>query len=367
MLTWSFDSDRDWRGIGTRDGLIEDILSVTGISSSDFVTPKRASVAKRMSWASKRETTRAEDKAYCLLGLFGVNMPMLYGEGEGAFMRLQLEIIKQTDDESIFAWMRDGAPSGLLADSPADFEKSHDVNRHQHFYRSPYEMTNKGLSISVAMDPVYPDGAQGVEFFQVPLNCSRTGSKDPLHIYLSQHHGINVENWANDPDVLQARRLGRLATSYGVTFPGSMGRKNKAKANPIYVRQGDDDSWSRPYLFSGFHQSYRHPENRNTRTARTKPPDPIWRIDDVKLDEERLLLGLQIYRLCPASFNPSDIADEVAQRLTDRLSQVKSHPQLAQMMGLDAEDTLETLQRLYNNQQAKKKELPLLSKSTQDA
>jgi len=52
-----------------------------------------ASVAQKMSWAYKIETTRIEDMAYSLMGLFGVNMPSLYGEGKGAFIRLQLEIL----------------------------------------------------------------------------------------------------------------------------------------------------------------------------------------------------------------------------------------------------------------------------------
>lgn len=60
------------------------------------------SVAQRISWAALRETTRPEDQAYCLMGLFGISMPLIYGEG-GAFMRLQQEIIKISDDRSIFA------------------------------------------------------------------------------------------------------------------------------------------------------------------------------------------------------------------------------------------------------------------------
>jgi hypothetical protein len=60
-----------------------------------------------MSWAAFRETTREEDQAYSLLGLFGVNMPLLYGEGgEKAFSRLQQEIMKHSNDDSIFAWIR---------------------------------------------------------------------------------------------------------------------------------------------------------------------------------------------------------------------------------------------------------------------
>ena len=63
---------------------------------------------------------------YCLLGLFDVNMPLLYGEGsEKAFLRLQLQILQDSDDKSIFTWMRDGAPSGLLVQSLANFALSY--------------------------------------------------------------------------------------------------------------------------------------------------------------------------------------------------------------------------------------------------
>lgn len=85
------------------------------------------SIAQRMRWASRRKTSRPEDVAYCLLGIFSVNMPMLYGEGERAFRRLQEEIIKASDDHSIFAWRlpdsetRDSVMCGLLAEHPRCF------------------------------------------------------------------------------------------------------------------------------------------------------------------------------------------------------------------------------------------------------
>jgi hypothetical protein len=68
---------------------------------------ERCNVAQRMSWASKREATRVEDIAYCLMGIFEVNIPMLYGEGSKAFFRLQEEIMKVSDDHTIFAWETD--------------------------------------------------------------------------------------------------------------------------------------------------------------------------------------------------------------------------------------------------------------------
>ena len=61
-------------------------------------------------------TTHTEDVAYCLMGLFGVNMPLLYGEGDRAFLLLQEEIIKYNDDQTMFAWsMSKKKFSGLLA------------------------------------------------------------------------------------------------------------------------------------------------------------------------------------------------------------------------------------------------------------
>jgi hypothetical protein len=80
------------------------ISEVTGITPSDMMDFKCANVAVKMSWASKRQTSRVEDLAYCLMGLFDVHMLLLYGEGQNAFLRLQLEIIKVSDDETIFAW-----------------------------------------------------------------------------------------------------------------------------------------------------------------------------------------------------------------------------------------------------------------------
>ena len=47
------------------------------------------SITERRAWAAKRKTTRKEDEAYCLLGIFGVYIPTIYGEGDHAFVRLE--------------------------------------------------------------------------------------------------------------------------------------------------------------------------------------------------------------------------------------------------------------------------------------
>ncbi|KAI0397992.1 hypothetical protein F5Y17DRAFT_454573 [Xylariaceae sp. FL0594] len=97
-----------WAYLGTKGALRTVISKTTGIplqillGISDL---RSASVAQRMAWASGRETKRKEDMAYCLLGIFGVTMPMIYGEGgEQAFFRLQDQIMKTTRDDSILAW-----------------------------------------------------------------------------------------------------------------------------------------------------------------------------------------------------------------------------------------------------------------------
>lgn len=106
---------RDWHTLGTKTTLHQSISHITGIEREylDGKNLHTASVAKRMSWAANRETTRDEDIAYCLLGIFDVNMPLLYGEGTRAFQRLQNEIMKMYPrDQTLFAW-------GVIVDRPS--------------------------------------------------------------------------------------------------------------------------------------------------------------------------------------------------------------------------------------------------------
>lgn len=107
--------------------------------------------AQKMAWAARRQTAREEDLAYALMGLFDVNMPILYGEGlKKAFRRLQLEIIQMNStDQSIFIWRTNKRISGLLADYPEDFADSglNFVWKNQKL--QPYSMTNMGLLVNL--------------------------------------------------------------------------------------------------------------------------------------------------------------------------------------------------------------------------
>ncbi|KAI6019383.1 hypothetical protein PISMIDRAFT_616401 [Pisolithus microcarpus 441] len=117
--------NKDWVHIGNKQRLASTLEDITGIPRgvlTSGLAGKGLSVAEIMSWAANRETTRVEDRAYSLMGLFGVNMPMLYGEGKKAFQRLQLKIIRRSSDQSIFAWqLRISRASSVLAEDPSDF------------------------------------------------------------------------------------------------------------------------------------------------------------------------------------------------------------------------------------------------------
>ncbi|KAL8741570.1 MAG: hypothetical protein Q9184_008371, partial [Pyrenodesmia sp. 2 TL-2023] len=107
-----------WECIGDKPTLLLQLSLATGIPPrfiEDGELIDEASVAARMSWASHRETTRLEDEAYSLMGIFNVNMPLLYGEGRKAFTRLQHEIARSLDDESLFAWSTEDLQSGIFA------------------------------------------------------------------------------------------------------------------------------------------------------------------------------------------------------------------------------------------------------------
>lgn len=146
--------DRNWRYIGDKYGLKQQIHERTGISTSlleDKANLEDFSIAECMSWAAGRKGTIVEDRAYSLFGLFGINLPMLYSEREKAFLRLQEGIIKTSVDHSIFASVGMGDRyRGLLARTPEDFAGCGSVKIvRPKKGRSAYTMTNRGVEITL--------------------------------------------------------------------------------------------------------------------------------------------------------------------------------------------------------------------------
>lgn len=220
----------DWHPLGAKAELKSIIAGITGIPEAVLDgtrRPQELSVAQRMSWASQRVTTKVEDMAYSLLGLFEINMPMLYGEGKRAFIRLQEEIMRQSDDQTLFAWTRSSGSSsspadaettyhGLLAQSPADFRDSGEfVQSQQRFNRSPFSVTNMGISIELAVVHWTMDR------YLAALDCEMQSKKSRVGIFLAPLPENNQ----------YARVMG--AGDHLPTLPADV----KSEYRKVYVRQ----------------------------------------------------------------------------------------------------------------------------------
>lgn len=201
--------DMNWKKLGRKDDFLDVLTKRTGIHRYFLYTGaerlEEASVATRMSWAAGRETKRVEDKAYCLLGLFGIHMPMLYGEGALAFERLQLEIMKSSDDASILAWDysgtwipvshdrsarfertgRDGWThhGGLMATSPDQYAKCHHIRNIKtvgYETMTSFSMSQHGLELET---PIVHDRLVPNLFYAI-LSCGRLDHDIPGYHYL---------------------------------------------------------------------------------------------------------------------------------------------------------------------------------------
>ncbi|THU80526.1 HET-domain-containing protein [Dendrothele bispora CBS 962.96] len=218
----------EWVEIGTKASLHDLVSTITRIPFSVLSQNRSTSralagcsVAQKMSWAGKRETTRAEDLAYCLMGIFGVHMPPLYGEGgPRAFMRLQEQIIKYYDDDTIFAWRAnetsedgDTEARGLFARSPSEFLGSGNIVPYAQSGAvsarvfSRYTVTSLGVHMRLPLLPVpsssltVRDPSTDKECFLIPrgrhrdiflavLNCRREGRDKPLALYLRKENEL---------------------------------------------------------------------------------------------------------------------------------------------------------------------------------
>ncbi|KAI1734988.1 HET-domain-containing protein [Xylaria scruposa] len=170
----------DWSLIEVDNEFMDLIAEVTGIDLNlleDRKLLSRYCTATRMSWASKRKTTRPEDMAYCLMGIFNISMPILYGEGaKKAFQRLQTEIMNISFDQSIFVWRGPYANSGLLANSPLDFADTPTLGLWAPANLAPTTMTNVGFHARLLFckqDSYYANHPLAAAEFDLLLDANR--------------------------------------------------------------------------------------------------------------------------------------------------------------------------------------------------
>lgn len=214
-----------WEFVGEKSALKHVLAEITQISESvleNSAMLPTIPVAQRMSWASSRVTTRPEDMAYCLLGIFDVQIPLLYGEGEKAFIRLQEEIVKETNDFSLFAWRTGEGPGtqqhqkhwGIFAPSPKEFATCGDiVNWGNPLYNAECLITSKGLRITPAPGDGLRSGSDGVNgTYILDLGCYRRNDKSKaIGVFLQQHGSDlycrvmpkSLPSWSTGPGVPQ--------------------------------------------------------------------------------------------------------------------------------------------------------------------
>ncbi|KAK1831661.1 vegetative incompatibility protein HET-E-1 [Podospora conica] len=194
--------DRDWNCRGSRSGLSHLLASITLIPEELLCQTaglSEFSVAQRMSWASGRKTTRLEDESYCLLGIFGVHMPLFYGEQGAAFRRLQEEVLRSTGDLSIFSWIAsddsENCPqfSGLLAASPHQFRTCSDIKTaREDSTARDVQVTCRGIQMGGRLIHVR---LQSRQLYETILNIFSTRQKGPVGIFLRKVGGARYLRW----------------------------------------------------------------------------------------------------------------------------------------------------------------------------
>ena len=198
--------NKNWAHIGHKKTHAHSLAAITGVPEHilmDGLSSNRPCIAQIMSWAANRTTTRVEDRAYSLMGLLDVNMPMLYGEGKKAFHRLQLEIIRISNDQSVFAWgwsREVGRTGSILADGPSCFQdcSGMELMKLDEFNESlkgeireedlvdkdsfgVFPITNRGIHIWL---PLRPCG-DSTSVFKARLLCRAGTSGSPVTIDLA--------------------------------------------------------------------------------------------------------------------------------------------------------------------------------------
>jgi len=166
--------NKEWDYLGTKAELKAAIRHITNIPENILLGGDLTDqpISRKMSWVSSRQTTVPEDIAYCLLGVFGVNIPLLYGEGEeNAFLRLQEAILKSSDDNSIFLWRSTEEETiqqpfwGLLAKSPTYFSMSPDIDAPCTIAMAtttPASLTGRGVHVEFLIAILPYDGSESI-------------------------------------------------------------------------------------------------------------------------------------------------------------------------------------------------------------
>jgi hypothetical protein len=255
--------DNSWAPLGERDNeLLQFVIERTDLSPEIFGNRRalrEIPIARRMSWMANRLTTRKEDEAYCLLGIFEVNMPLLYGEADMAFVRLQEELIRRFRDHSLLIFSGSAPYTGPvrepLASSPQDFAICRNIKVRNSivFASRSYHLTSDAIHISL---PLIRMERSGWRRDLALLNY--TPSDTPIAIvlmrvnaeertwYLARHESLYFQT----QDVVRASSLGKGFVTVSEEVAITAKREDililrDMQLAHAYRDQATDDTWLR--------------------------------------------------------------------------------------------------------------------------
>ena len=243
--------DTNWNFLGYKRDMLSLLCDITGIPEAVLnhdIPPRACSVAQRMSWAAGRETTEPEDRAYSLKGLFDVSLQVHYGNGAAsAFLDLQQAIIRESSDESIFAWQTPtsdsvewNSPFGMLAPTPDCFAGCGDLVPTKD--NSPISYQNGILSMTIKARPY------ALETYLALLNVTAAGRQERVSIVLAM---LSDEgSFVRLSDVKNKSRMECMSQTHKSI---DVGVCQKPTASPPNFFQG---FWLRRLEPSGFLQSH---------------------------------------------------------------------------------------------------------------
>ena len=227
--------------IGRKSHMARLISIITGIDIYILLVPEGLSdicIARKMSWASSRMTTRIEDEAYCLLGLFGVNIPLIYGEGKRAFRRLQEEIIRSTNDQSILAWVVSSEKwddfthwtgDRILAADTSYFADCGNLVRYYSSKTRPHSLSSIGLEMTAPIMQIPGEGDEHT-YHAIVLDCRREDDfRGPIALKVRLRKGdVNFEALTG------SNRIGRIDLKMAETAPEIM----------LVLQRAEEKKWS---------------------------------------------------------------------------------------------------------------------------
>lgn len=227
--------DTNWTLLGSKEKLAWTIEACTGIPPNVIEKFNRSdhSIAERMTWAANRQTTQLEDESYCLFGLFDINLPLLYGEGSKAFVRLQEELIRTSEDASVFVWPgQPSAQSSLLAASPGSYihPRMQTLKSWQDSTLQDYSFSKNGLSGLGILRP------HRLDVYCLAIGCNYAGHVVAMFVVRKRDEGyVRV--------LLDDNVLGYFPeAAFGITRQGgplyTMNKEGLADREPIVISHG---------------------------------------------------------------------------------------------------------------------------------